>query len=342
MARCKRIFIVEDTKQFTDKFLFNGIRKQVKGFVRLGHDVHRFDYGGAFWKVAPVKSKVLSRKWVKYLVDELMVKQLKYYQPDIVFISFANFIDVETIALIREAVPDAFLYGFDGDAWPDLRKERIEMGSKLDLMLATNDGEWLDMYRQAGVHSVFMPNLCDPDYEYRYDVSDEWKTDILFTGKTRQDSKKYPIEPSRYEIIRRVSEMKNSTFYGCLDCPRIGGIDYQYAISGAKIALSINAINDVKFYHSDRLTHYLACGTFVLAKRVPGSDLLFADGVHLKYFDTAEEFFELAGWYLKHEDERLKIANSGMERVHAEFSGEKIAKYTLDVIANGKYSAPWC
>ena len=53
MARCKRIFIVEDTKQFTDKFLFSGIRKLVKGFVRLGHDVHRFDYGGAFWHPAP-------------------------------------------------------------------------------------------------------------------------------------------------------------------------------------------------------------------------------------------------------------------------------------------------
>lgn len=136
MARCERIFIVEDTKQFSDKFLFNGIRKQVKGFIRLGHDVHRFDYGGAFWKVAPVKSKILSRKWVKHQVDELLVKQLKYYQPDIVHISFANFIDVETIAAIRQAVSDAFLYGCDGDPWPQYQKNRVDIGSKLDLMLA--------------------------------------------------------------------------------------------------------------------------------------------------------------------------------------------------------------
>jgi spore maturation protein CgeB len=66
-----------------------------------------------------------------------------------------------------------------------------------------------------------------------------------------------------------------------------------------------------------------------------------SDGLHLKYFDTAEEFFELADWYLKHEDERIKIANSGMERAHAEFSGGKIAKYTLDVIESGSYDAPW-
>ncbi len=341
MSRAKRIFIVEDMKEFTDKFLLSGIRKQVKGFIRLGHDVHRFDYGGAFWQVAPIKSTILSRRWCKGRVDELLVQQLKSYEPDIVHISFANFLDVNTIALIRQAAPNAFLYACDGDPWPQFQKDRIQIGSKLDLVLATNDGQWLDEYKKAGVRGVFMPNPCDPDYEYRHEVSDSWKTDILFTGKTRQTNKRYPADPLRHQIINRLAKMENCTFYGCLGRPRIGGINYQYAISGARVALSIGIANDVSLYHSDRLTHYLACGTFVLAKRVPDSDLLFKDGVHLKYFDTVDDFFELADWYLKHEDERIKIANAGMERVHAEFNGTKIAKYTLDVIENGSYSAPW-
>ena len=340
MARSRRIFIVEDVKEYTDKFLLSGIRKQVKGFIRLGHDVHRFDYGGAFWYVAPVKSTILSRKRVRKQVDQLLVKQLKAYAPDIVQISFANFINTETIALIRQAVPNAFLYAFDGDPWPQYQKNRIDIGSKLDLVIATNNGKWLDEYKNTGVPVAFMPNPCDPDYEYRYDVSDKWKTDIMFTGKTKE-SRKYPTDPTRVELINKLATMDNCTFYGCLGQPRIGGIDYQYAISGARIALSINAINDVSLYHSDRLTHYIASGTFVLAKRVPDSDLLFKDGVHLKYFDTPEEFFELLQWYLDHEDERLKIANAGMERAHAEFNGTKIAKYSLDMIEKGTYDAPW-
>lgn len=340
MPKARRIFIVEDVKGFSDKFLFNGIRKQVKGFIRLGHDVHRFDYGGAFWHAAPVMSKILSRRWCKDRVDELLVQQLKSYNPDIIQISFANFLDVKTIALIRQAAPNAFIYGFDGDPWPELKKDRVAIGSKLDLMLATNDGKWLDEYRKAGVRGAFMPNPCDPDYEYRYEVSDKWKTDILFTGKTKE-TRKYPTDPLRFQIISRLAKMENCTFYGCLGRPRIGGINYQFAISGARVALSINAVNDVRLCHSDRLTHYLACGTFVLAKRVPDSDLLFKDGVHLRYFDTAEEFLELADWYLKHEDERIKIADAGMERAHAEFNGKKIAQYTLDIIENGSYDAPW-
>lgn len=341
MDKVRRIFIVEDMREFTDKFLLSGIRKQAKGFIRLGHDVQRFDYGGAFWHLEPVRSKILSRKWIKSQVDDLLVNQLKAYKPDIIQISFANFLDAETIDKIRQAAPHAFLYGFDGDPWPEYQTNRLDIGAKLDLMLATNNGKWLDKYRQAGCRQCFfMPNPCDPDYEYRYDVDDKWKTDILFTGKTKE-TRKYPTDPTRVQMIDKLKQKGNCTFYGCLGHPRIGGIDYQYAISGARIALSINAINDVSMYHSDRLTHYLASGAFVLAKRVPDSDKLFKDGVHLKYFDTPDEFFELAEWYLEHEDERLRIADAGMQRVHSECSGSKIAEYTLQVIEKGDYSAPW-
>jgi spore maturation protein CgeB len=85
----------------------------------------------------------------------------------------------------------------------------------------------------------------------------------------------------------------------------------------------------------------MACGVFVLAKRVPDTDLLFRDGIHLRYFDTVEEFFDLANWYLAHEEERIRIANAGMEHVHAQFNCVRIAKYMLDLIETGTYDAPW-
>ena len=97
----------------------------------------------------------------------------------------------------------------------------------------------------------------------------------------------------------------------------------------------------IRLYHSDRLTHYLSCGTFVLAKRVPDTELLFKDGEHAKYFDTADEFFELANWYLSHETERKKIADAGMQHVHEQFNSVKIAKYILELIEKGSYNAPW-
>jgi len=341
MGRAKRILMIDDMKDYTDKFLLSGLRKVAKGYVRLGHDVWMFNYGGAFRQVAPIKSRLLSRRHCKGQVDEVLVRQIKAYRPDIVYVSFANFLDVETVANIRAAAPGAFLLSVDGDPWPQYQKNRVAIGSKVDLVLATNNGAWLDEYRRTGVRCDFMPNPCAPEIDRRYAVDDEWRANLLFTGKTRESDKRYPTDPMRAALVKRLAQRPDAAIYGCLGRPRIGGMDYLYAISGARIAVNVNIAHDVPMYHSDRITHYLAGGAFVLAKRVPDSDRLFADGRHLRYFDTIEEFFELADWYLEHDDERARIAQAGMEHVHAELNGTKIAQYTLDAVEKGTYTAPW-
>jgi spore maturation protein CgeB len=210
----------------------------------------------------------------------------------------------------------------------------------LDILLATNDGVFLQQYKNAGVkRCYFMPNMCDPDTDHRYEVEDQWKTDILWTGKLEHCAD--TSETFRGELIEQLAKRKNCAIYGCLGRPAVSGLDYFYAISGAKIGVSVNAYSDVKFCHSDRLTHYLACGTFVLAKRMKDCDGLYTDGRHLKFFDTIDEFFELADWFLKHEEERRKIADAGMNWVHEQFNCVKIASYMLELIEKGNYAAPW-
>jgi len=161
----------------------------------------------------------------------------------------------------------------------------------------------------------------------------------MFAGKVGHS--KLERESDRYDLLFKLSQRPNVRLYGCFGNPSVCGLDYFRAISGAKIALSINIANNVRLYQSDRFINNIACGTFTLAKRVPDSDLLFEDGVHLRYFDTVEEFFELAELYLKHDQERQKIAAAGMERAHREFNCERIAQYFLDVVEKGRYDAPW-
>ena len=339
MLKAKRIFFVADTKGFTNDLLLEVLRKYIKGFVRLGHDIQVFSYNNALGLISPIKSRSWAGWLYKSRVDKLLAKQIKNYSPDIVHVGFAKFLDAKTITLMRQAAPNAFFMGIDVDLWPELHKNRLEAAAKLDVVLTTFAGTGQQIYKDAGVRCVFVPNMCDPDIEHRYQVSAEWKSDILFTGKIKH--KNYPTEDIRPQLIAKLLAMKNCAVYGCCGRPDIGGIDYFYAISGARMGLSINAANDIRLYHSDRFTQYLACGTFVLAKRVPDSDLLFKDGVHLRYFDTAEEFFDLANWYLNHENERIKIADVGMQRAQTEFKCEKMAKYVLDVVETGTYIAPW-
>jgi len=129
--------------------------------------------------------------------------------------------------------------------------------------------------------------------------------------------------------------------YGANGKDQLFGIRAFCALSNAKIALSINAVNTIRLCHSDRFINSIACGTLVLSKRVPDTDLLFEDKKHVCYFDAPDEFFELTDWYLKHDSERKRIASAGMERAHKEFNCTRIAQLTMDLIERGTYSADW-
>jgi len=340
MAKIKRIFIVGDVSSKPIKLYLNQMPKLAKGLIRLGHDARIFSYCNAIEQVRFFKSKTLSRLLYKSKVDKLIAEQVKNYRPDVVYISFARILDAKTIDVIRKAAPNAVFIGGDGDPWPKLQGNRIETAKQLDILTATNDGKFLQDYRDAGVKlCVFVPNMCDPDVDHRYKVEAKWQSDILWTGKVRHHAD--TSDTFREELVEKLVEKKNCKVYGCLGREKVAGFDYLQAISGARIGVNINALNTIRLYHSDRITHYLACGTFVLSKRVPDTDLLFRDGIHLKYFNTKEEFFETARWYLDNEDERKKIADAGMRWTHEQFNSVKIAGYLLELAEKGNYKAPW-
>lgn len=343
MNNVKRIFVISDFKDEAVRSIRAQQRMWVKGLIRLGHDVQRFSYRNILTQFNPFSGRHFRRfmpRFVRRTTDDILSKQVKFYYPDIVFFLGMKYITPDTIRAIRSVAPGAAFIGRDEDPFPERNTARLEIAKELDIVITTSAGRFLKTYKDAGVpRCAFIPNACDPDIQFRYEVQEKWKTDILFTG--RAEHTRLERNDERYNLIYRLSKMPNARLYGCFGNPEVDGIDLFYAISGAKIGLSVNTANDVRLYHSDRLINYVSCGTFVLAKRVPDSDLLFEDGVHLKYFETVDEFSEMADWYLKHDQQRQKIAGAGMQKAHADFNCEKIAQYMLDLIETGKCNAPW-
>ncbi len=340
MRKAKRIFVIADFKDESPRSVHIQPRMWIKGLLRLGHDIQRFSYRNVMMQCSFFPSKSFARRFAKKKTDVLLIEQIKGYHPDVLFILGMKYLDAETIRLARDVAPNAIFVGRDDDPFPEKNLNRIAIAKETDVIVTTSSGLFLQTYKNAGVsRCAFIPNMCDPDIQQRYQVEDKWKTDIIFTGKIEHT--KLERNDERCNIVRKLKKMSNSRIYGDFGIPRIEGMDYLHGISGAKIALSINIANDVRLYHSDRLINCLACGTFTLAKRVPDTDLLFEDDVHLRYFDSVDEFFELADWYLKNETEREKIARAGMQRAHSEFNCERIAKHLLDLIETGTYDAPW-
>jgi hypothetical protein len=339
----KRIFIIADFKDESERSIRLQSRMWVKGLIRAGCDVQRFSYRNILTQFNPFSGRHFRRfmpKFVKRYTNELLINQIKAYYPDIVFIFGMKYLLPETIRAIRAAAPQARIVGRDEDPFPQKNPDRLAIAKETDLVVNTSAGQFLQMYKDAGVQcSAFFPNVCDPDIQYRYEVPAQWKADVMFTGKATHQ--RLGETGDRYSLIERIFKMPDGRVYGSFGVSRVEGLDYFYALSGSKITLSINITNDISMYHSDRLINALSCGTFVLAKHVPDTELLFEDGKHLRYFDTEEEFFELSDWYLKHETERRKIANTGMEYAHREYNCTMMAKYFIELTETGKCSARW-
>lgn len=334
-----KILIIADTAHKPKTIYIDQVPKLAKGFVRLGHDVRSLSCSGILSELSVLKSRSLTRILYKNKMDDRLCDYAKQYMPNVIVVAFPRVFDKTSLMHIREHLPSSVFVGIDGDLWPERNHNRLETSELLDILLATNNGSSLEAYRQAGIAKcLFMPNVCDPDIEYRYQVNNLNRCDILWTGKVRHTG---GGDELRQDIVRQLSSRAGTRLFGCLDLAPIGGLDYLHAISGAKIGISINADNTIPLYHSDRFTHYAACGTMVLAKRVPQTELLMEDKKHVVYFDSAEECMELADWYLAHEAERKKIADAGMERCHTLFNSTRIAGYMLDVISMGQYQSPW-
>jgi len=340
MHKPKRIFVIADFKDESPKSVRVERRRWVKGFIRLGHDVQRFSYKNIMAQLRSFPAGWVWQSSARKRTDAALIQQIEQYHPDIVFVYTIKSLEEQTIVAVRQAAGDAVLVGRDGDPYPELKPDRLRVCSHLDIMVPPSGGRFLKTYKECGVPlCAFVPFPCDPDIQHPYDVADQWKSDIIFTGSAEHS--RLDRDHGRYDIVKRLAAMPNARVYGCFGRPTVDGIDTFYAISGAKIALSINIANDVRFYHSDRLVNCLACGTFTLAKRVPDSDLLFKDAVHLRYFDAPDEFFELVDYYLRHEQQRRQIAAAGLERAHSEFNCTKVAQCVLDLVEKGSYEAPW-
>ncbi len=335
-----KILIVGSTQSTAPRATLSKARRLSKGFIRNGHDAVAFDYEASLAMHSPIKSKRWYSRLGRTKTDRALESLAADYKPDMVFLVGTGILRSETIRRIKQVAPSAVYVCRHEDVGEHIPPAILSLALECDWFISTAGGRYLQEAKQAGVpNCAFLPNPTDPDLEYPRSVPAKWESDVLFTGKLAH--KLAGQDADRESLIQELTESDRLTVHGCLGRPKISGQDYINALCGAKIGLSINAFNDVELYHSDRLTHYLSHGLFVIAKYVPRSELLFEDGKHLCYFKTKDECIGLIERYLSDDDARKEIAHAGMERVHSEFNCVRIAKYFVDLATTGNCSQSW-
>jgi len=333
--------MIDDIKQTSTYSYLTFAHRLRKGLVRCGHDVCMFSYPDMTEQNMSSFGRLTTLRRACKKADQQIARQIKVYRPELIITRAYRKIPESTILTAKHAAPDVPIVCWYVAMTAQINPEVTAFARHANWFISTAGGTNLQRYHNAGVkRCAFMPNLCDPDLEHLYNVERKWHCEVLFTG-TNSHSKLSDQDQLRIEIINALRKKNLITTWGGKGKPHIHGLDYLHAISGCKIALSINVYNDVRFYHSDRLINSIGCGAFVLAKYVPDSEILFQDKQHLRYFDTAQQCLELVDYYLAHEKERKEIAHRGMQHAHKVFNCQSIAQDVIDLVTTGRYDRPW-
>lgn len=336
-----KILIIGDFRQDSPHFIVNNPRTFSKGFVRNGHDVLDFSYRDMLLRLSPFQSKKMSVRWSKKKTDEMLIRLAKHHQPEIILVTAFKLLDGQTMLKLRETFPNAVIMCWYCDPPHGIIPNVYNICRYFDWFLGTTGGELLREFKKLGVaHCAFLPYPADPDVLHPRKIHNRWHSPIVFTGKLSHGGKENQ-DSARRELIELLVNQRSMSVWGCLSSPPVKGLDYLNAICGADMALSINIYNESRFYHSDRLTHCVGCGTLTLVKNVPDSQLLFEDQKHVCYFDSKQKCLELVDRYANDVKQREKIAAEGHRHTLERFHCQKLAKYIIELATEGYYEETW-
>ncbi len=101
--------------------------------------------------------------------------------------------------------------------------------------------------------------------------------------------------------------------------------------AGAKINLNIS-LKCIRTGVPLRVFDVLSCGGFLITNFQAELPELFEVGSELICYSSVEELVQLSGFYMKHDEERRKIAENGLRRIQNDYTPEKQLKKIFEKV----------
>jgi|688.fasta_scaffold27356_5 spore maturation protein CgeB len=218
----------------------------------------------------------------------------KSYKPDIIFnMDYGVFDDP---LLSKEAFPESYMVLEAGDD-PQRFGHNIRKAYKFDLIL-TPDLVSVNDYNKMGINAHYWTHFADfiegkenlnisPNYDL---VSTRGDGDTPFLDQIKNVIGNRFLNKRDYNILQRDT------------------------LSQGKIVIQNSRYKEV----SRRIFEGMYCNRMVMADRLPeerGLELLFEDKKDIVYYDNLKDAIEKINYYSNNEEERLKIAKNGYNRV---------------------------
>jgi len=317
------------------------------GFTLAGHDVINFsDRDFSRWL-----GLFGSRKLGVGSTNKLLLDICKNTRPDVLVFGHADVIKPQTILAIKEAVPEIKVIQWNVDLLVDdshyLSKDPNYSGdnerrliAKKDVVDATfitlADDTCLKRISDAKHPAYFMPNPMDIAITREKNFEkNNLPFDVMLAANDpnsiRHHCGNWQAMNDLYDNISKAIPDLRISNHGVKGGKRVLGPDYQDALSNCSMGLSINVVNDVYLYASNRMAHFIGNGIATFVDRASGFGDVFEED-ELVFYSTEAELMEKLADLKRDDKKRRTIAEKGYNRYYELFSNKKVAQYMLDVV----------
>lgn len=183
--------------------------------------------------------------------------------------------------------------GLPGDSYP----YRLSVAKRADYVFCAQKAAVEKMKSDGVRNPIWLPHAVEPQAYPKGELLTK-KYDVCFVGHVNTENREKALD-------RLFSEFPN--FYygqGLFD-----GVASKF--SESKIVFNIAMTDDINM----RCFEAMATGSFLLTNWIPTIEELFEDGKHLVLYRSLDEMVDKAKYYLEHDEERERIAQSGYEEV---------------------------
>jgi glycosyltransferase involved in cell wall biosynthesis len=255
-----------------------------------------------------------------------VLSQCLTFKPDWVWfqVQDTSMIGSWVIRELRRRLPGCVVSHWMGDARENVCDYLTEICRDTHLTLISSVGQ-IPMFQQAGASKVEylqvgldLPEHADfsaPPSPVTFQVPD-----VVFCAK--HAGYQFPGTRDRIEGIQAL--MQSEIDVGIVGTgwtsgfPVVGSChrnDQTNVYRHAKVALSINHLNTIERYYSDRQIIAMASGTPVVCKYVPGLEREFTHGVHCLWYDHPDELVGHVKSLLSDPDLRARIGQAGRAEI---------------------------
>lgn len=183
-----------------------------------------------------------------------------------------------------------------------------------------------------GFHpTIHYPREVDPETKLRLGGT------IGFIGSYEEERSTYlnTLANKGFKVRIWGNNWHNSSYNSNLvieNCALYGN-DYALALSSFDIVLCFLRKGN-RDKHTSRSIEIPACGAFMLAERTDEHMNLFDEGKEAEFFSSSEELLDKVQYYLKHPEQRKRIATAGQERcLKSGYSYHERLKKMLEIVS---------